>query len=75
MGRNGALSIEEWRPRGPPLWVHSTNLLNLLINQHVISVNLCLVVWIEVMPAMFSEHRNRPSHFTDYMKRIRKTYL
>jgi hypothetical protein len=28
MGRNGALSIEEWRPRWPPLWVHSTNLLN-----------------------------------------------
>ena len=27
MGHNGALSIEEWRPRWPPLWVHSTNLL------------------------------------------------
>ena len=24
MGRNGALSIEEWRPRWPPLWVQST---------------------------------------------------
>jgi hypothetical protein len=32
MGRNGALSIEEWRPRWPPLWVHSTNLLNLIGN-------------------------------------------
>jgi hypothetical protein len=28
MGRNGALSIEEWQPLRPPLWVHSTNLLN-----------------------------------------------
>ena len=28
MGRNGALSGEKWRPRWPPLWVHSTNLLN-----------------------------------------------
>jgi hypothetical protein len=27
MGRNGALSIEEWRRGRPPLWVHSTNLL------------------------------------------------
>ena len=27
MGRNGALRIEERRPRWPPLWVHSTNLL------------------------------------------------
>jgi hypothetical protein len=29
MGRNGALSSEEWRPRWPPLWVHSTNMLSL----------------------------------------------
>jgi hypothetical protein len=28
MGRNGALSVEEWRPRWPPLWVHSTNLFD-----------------------------------------------
>ena len=28
MGRNSALSIEEWRPRWPPLRVHSTNLLS-----------------------------------------------
>lgn len=28
MGRNGALSIEEWRLRWAPLRVHSTNLLN-----------------------------------------------
>ena len=27
MDRNGTLSIEEWRPRWPPLWVQSTNLL------------------------------------------------
>jgi hypothetical protein len=27
MDHTGALSIEEWRPRWPPLWVHSTNLL------------------------------------------------
>jgi transposase len=25
MDRNGAFSIEEWRPRWPPLWVHSTD--------------------------------------------------
>ena len=30
MGRNGALSIEVWRLRWPPLWVHSTNLLKLM---------------------------------------------
>ena len=28
MGHNGALNIEEWRPRWPPLRVHSTNLLS-----------------------------------------------
>jgi hypothetical protein len=31
MDRNGALSIEEWRPRWPPLWVHSTNRLGDII--------------------------------------------
>jgi hypothetical protein len=30
MGRNGALSIEEWRPCWPPSWDHSTNLLNMI---------------------------------------------
>jgi hypothetical protein len=30
MGRNGALSIEERRPRWSPLWFHSTNLLNIM---------------------------------------------
>ena len=29
MDRNGAFSIEEWRPYMPPLWVHSTNLLDI----------------------------------------------
>jgi hypothetical protein len=35
MGRNGALGIEEWRPRWPPLWVHSTNLLNLPLIERI----------------------------------------
>jgi hypothetical protein len=36
MGRNGALIIEEWRPRWSPLWVHSTNSLGAAARETVL---------------------------------------